>query len=138
MENGVIMGFFGKIKKGMKAAATAHKMDDFLVEEMSRIYQQQGYPVGGLKKTPGGPRLSKKSGQIKHKPEKYSFSVTTGNGEMKIKTKSEGGVVKASTKLGGVKGRKDKFKVNSYVHNDGGKLTVKNGQELAGKVMGLL
>lgn len=132
------MGFFGKIKKGFKAAATAHKMDDFLVEEMSKIYQQQGYPVGGLKKTAGGMKMSKKSGEMKMKPEKYSFSVTTANGEMKLKTSSEHGVVKVSTKLGGVKGRKEKFKVNSYVHNDGGKLAVKNGQELAAKVMGLL
>ena len=132
------MGFFGKIKKGFKAAATAHKMDDFLVEEMSKIYQQQGYPVSGLKKTAGGMKMSKKSGQMKMKPEKYSFSVTTANGEMKIKTSSEDGVVKASTKVGGMKGKKDKFKISSYVHNDGGKLTVKNGQELAAKVMGLL
>jgi len=91
-----------------------------------------------LKKTPGGMRMSKKSGQMKTKPEKYSFSVTTANGEMKIKTKSESGEVKVSTKLGGAKGKKGKFKVSKYVHNDGGSLSVKNGQEFSAKVMGLL
>ncbi len=132
------MGFFGKIKKGLKAAGAVHKKDDFLVQEFAKIYKQQGYPVSELKKTPAGMKMSKKSGEMKMKPEKYSFTVTSAAGTLKIKTKSESGVVKVSTKLDGSKGRKGKFKVDHFVHNDGGNLSIKNGDELASKVMGLL
>ena len=131
------MGFFGKIKKGLKAAAAAHKKDDLLVQEFAKIYQEQGYPVSGMKKKAAGVK-TKKDGSIKKVPERYSFVVTTANGAAKIKTKSEFGVVKASTKIGGMKGKKDKFKVDQYVHNDGGKITIRNRDELGARVMGLL
>ncbi len=127
------MGFFGKIKKGFKAAAAAHKKDDLLVEEFSRIYQGQGYPVSGMKKKAAGMK-TKKDGSLKKVNERYSFVVTTANGALKIKTESEFGVVKAKTKAG----KKDKFKVEHYVHNDGGNLTIKNREELTAKVMALL
>ena len=131
------MGFFGKIKKGLKSAAAAHKKDDVLVREFANIYQEQGYPVSGMKKKAAGVK-TKKDGVLKKVPERYSFVVTTANGVVKIKTKSESGTIKASTKLGGMKGKKDKFKVDQYVHNDGGKLTIRNRQELGTRVMGLL
>ena len=91
-----------------------------------------------MNKKSAGMKMSKKSGEMKMKPERYSFTVTTANGVMKIRTKSEHGTVKASTKMGGMKGKKDKFKVDHYVHNDGGEITIRNRQELGAKVMGLL
>jgi len=127
------MGFFGKIKKGLKAAGAAHKKDDLLVAEFSKIYQAQGYPVGGMKKKAAGMK-TKKDGSLKKVNERYSFMVTTANGALKIKTESEFGVVKAKTKAG----KKDKFKVDHFVHNDGGNLSIKNKDELTAKVMALL
>lgn len=130
------MGFFGKIKKGFKAAAAAHKKDDLLVQEFGKIYQEKGYSVGNMKKKPAGAK-TKKDGTVKMKHERYSFTVTTGEGNVKIKTESEFGVVTASTKGAGSK-KKGKFKVDRFVHNDGGSLSIRNRDELVSKVMGLL
>ncbi len=126
------MGFFGKIKKGFKAAAAAHKKDDFLVQEMARILREQGYPVTEPEKK----RRKIKEDEVG--PEKYSFHVTTADGQIKIKTESQHGILKASSKLNKMKKGKVKFTVKEYVHNDGGKLSIRKPDALLQKSMSLM
>lgn len=131
------MGFFGKIKKLFKSAVAAHAKDDLLANELANIYQEQGYPVSGMKKKASSLK-TKDDGTVKQKPERYSFTITTANGPVKIKTKSKMGVLSVCTKTGGKKGKKDKFRVNDFVNNDGGNLTIINKESLVPRVMTLL
>ena len=130
------MGFFSKLKDGVKAAAAAGKEDDAVAAEMYKIFGQLGYQVGNWKHTEPT-RKMKPDGSMKQKPEKWGWTLTSQAGTWKMKVSEEGGLMKVSLNKAGVKS-KTKFHYKNYVLNKGGNISIQNRDGLVAECRKLL
>ncbi len=123
------MGFFDKLKKGVKSLQAMGKMDDKVAKEMYNIYGEFGYQTQDFKHKSATVK-TKSDGSAKSVPEKWSWKVMTGAGPYKFKVKEEMGKmsVKVKTPQGGK--NKTKFPYKNYVKRDGADITVVNREGL--------
>ena len=130
------MGFFSKIKDGVKAAAAAGKEDDAVAAEMYKIFGQLGYQVGNWKHNQPKTKM-KPDGSMKQKPETWGWTLTSQAGTWKMKVSEKGGLMKVNMNKGAAKS-KTKFKYKQYVVNKGGEISIKNRDALVAECRKLL
>ena len=123
------MGFFSKLKDGVKSIQAMGKMDDKVAEEMFKIYGEFGYQTQNFKHK-NATMKTKSDGSAKSVPERWTWTVTTGAGAFKFKVVEELGKMKVNVKTPQGGKKKTAFPYKNYVKREGSDLEIVNREKL--------
>lgn len=116
------MGFFDKLKDGIKNAAAYAKMDDFLIEQIDAMLCERWEKVKEKKPANiGGVSLDKEA--------EYKFTYQHQGRQIKVEMEHEFPRLEIEMKSSGAK-FETKIMVNEYVDKDGTNMSLKNEDAL--------